>query len=487
MLERVVIGPTARVGVFGVGLHAYWEQFPGLRERLVDYQGEVEAGLRAAGCVVVSAGLVDTAPAAREAGARFAAEDLDLVVCSVGTYATSSQVVPAVQQVGRPVLVLNLQPVPALDYGRTDTAEWLANCCACCLPEITGAFARCGIPFNAVSGLLRAGDGPAGARAWAQIGDWVAAARAARALRSGRLGVLGHTYPGMLDLYADPTMLTAQTGLHVEILEMDDLQARVEAATDAEVRAWLDLAHERFALGEDSPSDPLARAPAAADLAWAARVAAGLDALRRDVALDALSYYHRGLDGNAAERLAAGLILGATLLTGAGVPCAGEGDAKTAIAMLLLDRLGAGGSFTEFYAMDFVEDFLLIGHDGPFHLGVAEGRPALRGLGLFHGKRGHGVSVEARVRTGPVTILGLTQTFDGRLKLLAAEGEALPGPTLRIGNTNSRVRFALPPAEFVDRWCAHGPTHHCALGVGHQAARVERVGRLLGLEVAVVP
>lgn len=478
--------PRVKVGVFGIGLQAYWEQFPGLKERLESYQREVEAGLRVAGADVVSVGLVDTAAAARDSGDRFVSEDVDLIVCYVGTYATSSQVMPAVRDVGRPVLVLNLQPTPALDYERTGTGEWLANVSVCCVPELAGVFTRCGIPFNVVSGLLRPADGPAGERAWREISDWVAAARVARTLRRGRLGFLGHTYPGMLDLYSDFTMITAQTGLHVEILEIDDLQTRVDAAAPAEIRDHLEIAQQAFEISEDSPSDPLARAPHPDDLEWAARVSAGLDALRQDFDLDALAYYYRGLDGNAAERLGAGLILGNTLLTGRGVPCAGEGDAKTAIAMLIMDRLGGGGSYTEFCAMDFVDDFLLMGHDGPFHLAIAEGRPVLRGLGLFHGKRGSGIAVEARVKTGPVTILTVTQTVDGRLKLLVAEGESLPGPTLRIGNTTSRIAFALPPAEFINRWCELGPTHHCALGVGYHAARIAKVGKLVGLEVAQV-
>jgi L-arabinose isomerase len=481
MFDRVIHAPP-RVGVFGIGLQAYWEQFTGLKERLENYQRQVEGRLRAAGTEIVSAGLVDTAPAAVQAGALFAGEQVDLVVCYVGTYATSSQVVPAVQRLGRPVLVLNLQPVAALDYERADTAEWLANCCACCVPEIAGAFTRCGIPFNVVSGILREEDGPAGVRAWAQIRDWVQAAGVARALRTGRIGFLGHTYPGMLDMYSDFTMLTAQTGLHVEILEIDDLQQRVDAATEHDVQQTLAHTQALFEISGDSPSDPLARAPDPDALNWAARVAVGLERLRQDFALDALSYYYRGLNDNAAERLGAGLILGNTLLTGRGVPCAGEGDIKNAIAMLMMDRLGAGGSYTEFYAMDFVHDFLLMGHDGPFHLAIAEGKPILRGLGLYHGKRGSGVSVEARVRTSPVTILTVTQTSDGRLKLLVAEGESLPGPTLRIGNTNSRIKFDLPPDEFIGHWCAEGPTHHCALGVGHQARRIEKVARLMGLE-----
>ena len=180
------------------------------------------------------------------------------------------------------------------------------------------------------------------------------------------------------------------------------------------------------------------------------------------------------------------MILGNTLLTARGVPASGEGDLKTCLAMLMLDRFGAGGSFTEFYAMDFRDNFLLMGHDGPGHIAISEERPVLRGLGMYHGKRGSGVSVEFNVKTGPVTILGLTQAADGSLKLVAAEGESLPGPILRIGNTNSRLRFGLDPAEFVNRWCAEGPTHHCALGVGHNAPRIGKLAALLKMPLAEV-
>lgn len=154
--------------------------------------------------------------------------------------------------------------------------------------------------------------------------------------------------------------------------------------------------------------------------------------------------------------------------------------------MLIMDRLGSGGSFTEFCAKDFVDDFLLMGDDDPFHLAIAEEQPILRGLDLFHGKRGSGITVEAQVETGPMTILTVTRTADGRLKQLTVEGGSLPGPILRVGNTTSRIAFALPPADFINCWCSLGPTHHCALGVGHQAARLAKVGRLLGLEVAQV-
>ena len=462
----------ATVGVFGIGLAAYWPQFPGLKERLEGYQREVEGRCASFGVRLVSAGLVDTPERAREAGERFAGAGLDLMVCYVGTYATSSQVLPVVQRSKLPVLVLNLQPCEALDYEHTGTGEWLANCSTCSVPEISNALARSSIRFRVVSGTLHED-----LAAWTQIEDWCRAATVARAVRDSRIGFLGHTYPGMLDMYSDFTMVHAKLGAHVEVLEMCDLAKRVEQATEGEVEEKLRVAREVFEVDAGVAAD---------DLRWASRVAAGLDRLVADFALDGLTYYYRGLDGNPYERLGASLILGNSLLTARGVPASGEGDLKTCLAMLILDRFGVGGSFTEFYAMDLREGFLLMGHDGPGHIRIADGRPILRGLGLYHGKRGGGVSVEFKVRTGPVTIVSVTQTAGGDFKMIGAEGESLAGPILRIGNTNSRIRFALSPAEFVNRWCAEGPTHHCALGVGHNLGRIAKLASLLKIPLVQV-
>jgi len=463
---------TASIGVFGIGLAAYWPQFPALKSRLEGYQRTVEDRVRGFACDIVSAGLVDTPEAARAAAQLFQREDVDLILCYVATYATSSQVLPVVQKSAAPVLVLNLQPTAALDYETADTAEWLANCSVCCVPEIANVFARARVDFHVVSGQLHADP-----TAWREIEDWCRAATAARAVRQCRIGFLGHTYPGMLDMYSDFTMMHAQLGAHIEVLEMDDLAQRVPPAGAAETRAKLAAAHDVFAIDPGVPP---------ADLEWAAQVAVGLDRLAADFALDGLTYYYRGLDGNQFERLGAALILGNTLLTARGIPASGEGDLKNCLAMLMLDRLGAGGSFTEFYAMDFRENFVLMGHDGPGHIAISDARPVLRGLGLYHGKRGAGVSVEFNVKTGPVTILGLTQTADGALKLIGAEGESLPGPILRIGNTNSRLRFPLAPAEFVNRWSMEGPTHHCALGIGHHLGRIGKLASLLKIPLAEV-
>ena len=432
-------GHKARVGVFGIGLATYWPQFEGLKERIEGYQRRVEERVRELGGEVVSAGLVDTEQGARAAGDLFASSQVDVVFCHAVTYATSSTVLPVIQAAKVPAVLLGLQPTATLDYAEIDTAEWLANCAACCVPEIAGALTRARIPYDTVAGTIEEDE-----RAWAKIGAWVRAAGVARSLRRARLGFMGHTYAGMLDLYSDFTAVHAQLGAHVEVLEIDDLGTRVAGAGEDEVASKIEQIRSVFAFADPS-ADPIAGPVTDEQLDWSARVAVGLDKLADDYELDGLTYYYRGAD-NEAERLGAGVIVGNSLLTARGVITSGEGDLKTNIAQVLLDRLGAGGSFTEYYALDFDEAFVLMGHDGPGHIAIAQEQPTLRSLKLFHGKRGAGLSVEFKVRYGPVTIVGCTQTADGGLKLIVAEGESVPGETFRIGNTNSRLKFSLDPA-----------------------------------------
>jgi L-arabinose isomerase len=468
-----------RIGLFAIGLAAYWPQFETLYPRLQGYLSQIETRLSQWGNVT-SAGLVDSVEKAREAGMLFAQQCVDIIFTYAATYATSAQVLPALQPSAAPVIVLNLQPSPSLDYETITTEEWLANCSSCCVPEIGGALTRAGIPFKVLSGSLFEES-----RTWSEIVEWCQAAKAARHVRNARIGFLGHTYPGMLDLYSDFTALQGQLRSHIELLEIDELVERVQAASPQEVREKIHEIETTFDVASAS-TDPIAAPMEREDLEWSARVAVGLDALARDFDLNALAYYYRGLNGNENERATAGMIVGNSLLTARGIPCSGEGDLKNAVAMLIMDRLDAGGSYTEIYAMDLKDQFLLLGHDGPGHLAISEQRPVLRKLKLYHGKRGFGVSVEFKVKYGPVSVLGLTQRADNRLKFLVAQGESIPGPTFRIGNTNSRVRFPLDPATFVTRWSEEGPTHHMALGIGALGGLFEKVGYLLGIQTVRV-
>ena len=464
------------LGLFGVGLDTYWDQFDGLRPRLDGYQGQIAERLWGSGAEVVDAGLVDSVEAAHAAAATLRQADPAVVFLYVSTYALSSTVLPVVQRVGAPVVVLNLQPTAAIDYGwfnglrdrHAMTGEWLATCQACAVPEIASVLTRAGVPFHQVTGVLD------GDHAWAEIDAWVDAARAARVLRDTRLGLLGHYYTGMLDLYTDPTLQATAFGTDVFFLEMDRLLARREAVTEAEVDAKVAEVREAFEVSDECPE---------AEVRRAARTAVALDRVVDEHHLGALAYYYEGEPGGAFEDLVGSVIVGTSLLTARGVPVSGEHDVKNAQAMKILDALGAGGSFTEFYGLDFDDDVVLMGHDGPAHVAIAEGRPRLTPLAVYHGKPSHGLSVEMSVKHGPATALAVVQTGRGRLKLVVAEGEAVPGPILEIGNTNSRYRFPLSVRDFIDRWCAEGPHHHCAIGTGHQASRVEKLGALLGLEV----
>lgn len=464
-----------RVGLFGVGLDTYWPQFEGLQQRLEGYLGRIEATLSRSGAEVVSAGLVDNIEKAEQAGAMFRARDVRVIFLYVSTYALSSTVLPVVQKSAVPVVVLNLQPGKAIDYAAFNalgdrgkmTGEWLAYCQACAVPEIANVFLRSGIPFHQVTGTL---DDPV---AWREIGEWVDAARVAQVMASNRLGIMGHYYNGMLDVYSDATQQSATFGTIVQHLEIDALKQFRRNVKAEEVAAKLKEIRGAFDVSPECSAPELERA---------ARTAVALDHLVAEKRLGSLAYYYEGLPGSEEEDIITSIIVGNSLLTARHVPVAGECEVKNAQAMKILDAFGAGGSFSEFYAMDFNDEVILLGHDGPGHLAIAEGKPMLKPLKVFHGKPGKGLSVEMKVRHGPVTVLAVVQTREGKLKLLTAEGESVPGPILEIGNTNSRYRFGKPVKEFVDAWSTQGPAHHCAIGVGQIASKIRKLAAILGLE-----
>jgi L-arabinose isomerase len=288
-----------------------------------------------------------------------------------------------------------------------------------------------------------------------------------------RLGVMGHYYCGMLDIYSDLTQQCAHFGGHIELVEVDELSARRRRVTAGQIRKRAALFAREFDVQPDCPP---------AELARAARTSVALDGLVKDHDLGSMAYYYMGSGNAENEEAISSIILGTSLLTARGVPVAGEMEVKNAQAMKIMDTFGAGGSFTEYYALDWNEDVVLMGHDGPGHIKIAQGKTKVRPLSVFHGKVGRGLSVEMSVRHGPVTLLSVVQTVDGRLVFLVAEAQSVPGPILEIGNTNSRYRFSIGARAFVEQWNARGPAHHCAVGVGHIAGKIEKLGRLLNMQ-----
>ncbi len=464
-----------KIGLFGIGLETYWPQFKDLREKLIGYQDQIRSGLERGGVVVVDAGLVDNLEKAAAAARLFAGEGVELIFLYISTYALSSTVLPVVQQTRVPVVVLNLQPSSRIDYEvfnqlasrEEKTGEWLAHCQACSVPEIASVFNRAGIAYHLVTGTL------SDPEAWQEMHCWVEAARAAGALRHSRIGLLGHYYGGMLDVYSDYTQLAGVFGNHFSVVEMDELQALRDQATAEEVAAMRAEFDCSFVVSSECSS---------AELDRAARTSVALHKLVEKHRLGGMAYYYEGQAGNAHEDTATSVIAGNTLLTAHHVPVAGEYEVKNAMAMKILDLLGAGGSFSEFYGLDLDDDVVLLGHDGPAHAAIAEGRVQLVPLEVYHGKPGKGLSIQMSVRNGPVTILSVCQDRQGRVKLLVAEGECVPGPNLEIGNTNSRYRFSVGAKAYIENWAKAGPSHHCAIGVGHVAGSLEKLAQLLGLD-----
>ncbi|MEO8764027.1 MAG: arabinose isomerase [Ginsengibacter sp.] len=469
-----------KIGLFGIGLEAYWDQFDGLKERLESYlqiAGDKFAGYQ---CQVVNLGLIDSPGKAIVAGHEFRTADVDIIFLYVTTYALSSTVLPVVQRAKVPVIILNLSPSASIDYDsfnkmkdRTKmTGEWLAYCSACPVPEIANVFKRAGIHFEQVTGVLQ--DDP---QCWDEIGEWIEAAKVANIMFHNRLGAMGHYYSGMLDIYTDVTLQLAVFGGHIEIIEVDELSALRNTVLPSQVIEKINYFKEVFDIQEDCSAGELERA---------ARTSVALDLLVDQYNLGSLAYYYKGTGIVENEDTMSSLILGTSLLTARNIPVAGEYEIKNVQAMKIMDSFGAGGSFTEYYAMDFTDDVVLMGHDGPGHLRISEGKTKVRPLTVFHGKVGKGLSVEMAVKHGPVTCLSVVESGNGKLQLLVAEGASVSGPILEIGNTNSRYKFSIGARKFVNDWNSYGPAHHCAVGIGHIASKIKKLGNLLGIETVVV-
>jgi L-arabinose isomerase len=465
-----------KIGLFGIGLDAYWEQFEGLKERLEGYLAIVESKLSELHPGILNLGLIDNSEKAFQAGREFRRQDVDLIFLYVSTYALSSTVLSVVQRAKVPVIILNLAPEAAIDYtafnameDRTKmTGEWLAFCSACPVPEIANVFKRVGIQFHQVTGMLHDDE-----ECWSEVREWVEAAKVASIMANNRLGCMGHYYSGMLDIYSDLTQHYACFGGHIELIEVDELAALRRDIPKEQIKERTQLFYEAFDVQPDCAPEELERA---------ARTSLALDQLVNKYKLGSMAYYYKGSGNVDNEDTIASIILGNSLLTARGIPVAGEYEIKNAQAMKIMDSFGAGGSFTEYYAMDYRNDVVLMGHDGPGHIAIAEGKTRVRPLRVYHGKVGRGLSVEMSVKHGPVTLLSVVESARG-LMLLVAEGESVPGPILQIGNTNSRYKFSMGARAFVNHWNSHGPAHHCAVGLGHISSKIFKLGQLLGMEV----
>ncbi len=464
-----------KVGLFGVGLDTYWAQFEGLLDNLKKYQQQIKSRIEDFEVEVIDGGMVDNPVKARDAATLFRTSDIEILFLYVSTYALSSTILPVVQKAKVPVIILNLQPVAALDYAKFNnlndrgkmTGVWLEHCQACSVPEFASVLNRAGIGYQLVTGYLQQEE------VWTDIASWLEAARVAAAMRNNRMGILGHYYGGMLDVYTDVTRQSAVFGTHFEILEMCELKKYRDEVTDTEIAAKIEEFNTAFDVVAECEQGEIERA---------AQTSVALDRLVKHHQLGSMAYYYEGESGNDYENIVTSVIAGNTLLTGKNIPVAGECEVKNAQAMKIMAEFGAGGSFSEFYLMDFNDDVVMMGHDGPAHFAIAQDQVKLVPLPIYHGKPGKGLSIQMTVKQGDITLLSVVEGKD-EVFLLVAEGQSVAGPILEIGNTNSRYRFAIGAKRFMDEWSKQGPAHHCAIGLGHIAHKIEKLGNLIGVKV----
>lgn len=474
---------TAEIAVISVGLNTYWKQFPGLLDEMKRKTGVLLEKLGRHQVHVTDFGMIDNAVKAYETLPAIKAADPDVLLVDMVTYATSVTFAPILREMNCPVVLLALQPLSAMDYANGTTYIQLCNDDLCSVPEFTGVAIRMGKPVaDVIIGMLE-NDAEADRR----IAQWCRIAHARHDLRRARLGLMGHVLDTMLDMQTDPAAVTAAFGAHAVPCEADEIMAeyQVLADDDPEVGTMSGRILDFFDT-PDPGADSITEKLTAADLLTASRVGVALERFIAKKKLDGFAYYYEAQPESEMRKLVTNFIVGNSLLTGAGFPMCGEFDIKTCIAMLIMDRLEIGGSFAEFHPIDFGRDTVLVGHDGPHHVNIADRKPVLRSLKKYHGKPGSGAGVEFNIKTGPITLLSIGVNTEGKFKFVIAEGESLPGPIPPTGNTNTHGKFRPDVRTFLQKWCMAGPTHHFALGVGHHAEELKKIADSFQLDSVII-
>lgn len=478
--NKVAIALKPQIGVIGVGHYTYWNQFPGLLEEMHRKQ-ELFIEQIPDYVDVIDFGLVDDAEKAYMAVRSLESAGLDLLFCDMLTYATSGTIGIIFKRLKIPIVLVALQPLRGLDYSKASTYMQLMNDDICSLPEFTGVALRMGIEVpEIIIGTLQ--DDLSVIR---KIDEYCRIAGVLRGLKDAQFGHIGHSMNSMLDMNFDPTMITAWFGSHITHCEANQIVKLYEKVSQQEVgKAKKEILG--FFDTPDPGSDPISLKLQEEDLELSARVYVALYKFVTENKLSGLAYYYEGSQESMERLVMTNLAVGNSLLNAKNIPMCGESDMKTLIALFIMDRLGAGGSFAEFHPVDFDGDFVLVGHDGPHNISIADGKPVLRSLKKYHGKPGSGAGVEFKIKTGPITILSINSTYDGRFRFVIAEGESCEGPIPATGNTNTRGKFGSDVREFLLKWMKEGPTHHFALGTGHHAGSLARIAGYLGIDAVIV-
>ena len=446
-----------RIGLLPTGHRIYWSQFPNLKAmgnamyaKLIDHLKEFGE--------VIAAELVDTEERALEAAKFLGESGVDILLIFPFGYTTGMMIVPAVRAVNCPIRIINAHEDSSYDYKNADTAIYLHHEGPCCIPEYSGTLVSLGRRFRVITGHF-------GQESfWEEVRRDCLGMAAATKYAHCRFAVIGNTYTNMTDMPTDEHRILKATGQLLCRPEVEEIEEAWKRVTDEQIedmyrqfRAFYDV--------DETVTD--------AHMYESAKIAVAFDEIIRKYGIDAFGFYWWGEKPYMTE-LRAQSALAVSRLAALGIPGVTEGDIKTAMAMKILDLLGGGGMFLEFFSCDFDEDFIMVGHDGPSNVNVAKGKPVLQNLTVHHGKTGEGLGIDFNMAEGPCTLLNLTQFgTDKTFKLIYSVGEVISGDILNIGNPNCRVRVEKPIPQFFNDWCQQGPGHHTALGVGDFSKEIE--------------
>jgi len=471
----------AKIGIVGVGYDAYWPQFPSLKKILLKKLNYFVEKVKVNDVDVVKFGIIDNSKSAYIILDAIRTENLDFLFIDMLTYATSATFVPLIKNLQIPIVLVALQPLKAMDYANGSILLQLQNDDICAVPEFMQVAVKMGKKTpEVIIGMLE-GDPVADA----EIAEWCQIAKAVHDLKTARIGIMGHVLECMYDMQVDPSLISNTFGCHIVQTEPDDVMRHFKLIKEKEISEMKRKILNFFDTPEPK-SDPITAKLKDTDLTIAARTAVALEKFIIEKDLTGLAYYYEGEEGSLMRQMVTNFIVGNSILTTAGFPMCGEFDLKTCVGMLIMDRLGIGGSFAEFHPLDFEKGTVLIGHDGPHHLNVAEGKPVLRSLKVYHGKPGEGAGVEFQIKEGPITMLGVTINENYALKFVIAEGKSLRRQIPPTGNTNTHGLFEPDLKTFLKRWFTEGPTHHFALGIGHHAVAIQKIAEIMGVESVII-
>lgn len=462
--------PRPRIGLLPTGHLIYWSQFPGLREKCLKMKEEISKRLSVIGDVVVP-DLVDTPEKAQQAGQFFQSEQIDILLILPLGYTTGMVMLPCVKQLSVVVRILNIHLDESYDFPTADTAMYLYHEGPCCIPEYAAGLISIGKSFKVRSGPF------CSERFWNEVRSDCEAAAAARAFRSLNIGLIGATYTGMVDMPIDEHRWLRTTGNLIVRPEVEEIEEAFHRASPDQLQDMYLQFREMYDVDMSVTEE---------DMKISAQLAIAYEEVIVKHNIHAFGYYWWG-EKELITQLRAQSALAVSRLAALGRPGVTEGDLKTAMAMKILDLFGGGGMFVEFFAVDYADDFILVGHDGPSNINMSEGRAKLQHLQVHHGKTGHGLGIDFEVIKGPTTLLNLSQFNAGdSFKLIFTVGEIIPGDLLNIGNPNCRIKLGLPIHEFFDKWCQEGPSHHIALGAGDFSRELETFAEAMAFKLVKI-